>query len=336
MKNNSVLIIAEIGVNHNGKLDLAKKLMVSAKKSGANFVKFQSFNVNELVKKNAALASYQRTNLKKNINQYQMLKKYEIDDDFHKSLIKFSKKINIKFLTSPFDLLSIKYLKKFNLSHYKIPSGEITNIPYLELIGSLNKTTFISTGMSNLLEIKKALKVLISNGLAKDKIYVLHCHTDYPSRDEDLNLLSIRYLKDKLNVNVGYSDHSLGSEASIAAVALGAKVIEKHITLDTNLPGPDHKASMNVKDFDTFVSSIRKTEKTIGTYKKEPSRRELKILKLVRKSICAKKNINKGEFFSVENLTTKRPLKGISASEWHKLIGKKAQKSFFKDELIKK
>ena len=335
MKNNKVLIIAEIGVNHNGKLEFAKKLMLKAKKSGADFVKFQSFNVNELVKNNAALASYQKRNLKKNINQYQMLKKYEIGDDFHKSLIKFSKKINIKFLTSPFDILSIKYLRKFNLSHYKVPSGEITNIPYLELIGSLNKTTFISTGMSNLSEIKKALNVLVSNGLSKNKIYVLHCHTDYPSRNEDLNLFSIRYLKDKLNVKIGYSDHSLGSEASIAAVALGAKVIEKHITLDKNLPGPDHKASMNVKEFDSFVSSIRKTEKTIGTYKKEPSKRELKILKLVRKSIYAKKNIYKGEYFSVDNLTTKRPLKGIPASEWHKLIGKKAQKNFNKDDLIK-
>ena len=335
MKNNKVLIIAEIGVNHNGKLEFAKKLMLKAKKSGADFVKFQSFKVNELVKNNAALASYQKTNLKKNINQYQMLKKYEIGDDFHKSLIKFSKKINIKFLTSPFDILSIKYLRKFNLSHYKVPSGEITNIPYLELIGSLNKTTFISTGMSNLSEIKKALNVLVSNGLSKNKIYVLHCHTDYPSRNEDLNLFSIRYLKDKLNVKIGYSDHSLGSEASIAAVALGAKVIEKHITLNKNLPGPDHRASMNVKEFDSFVSSIRKTEKTIGTYKKEPSKRELKILKLVRKSIYAKKNIYKGEYFSVDNLTTKRPLKGIPASEWHKLIGKKAQKNFNKDDLIK-
>ena len=335
MKNSRVLIIAEIGVNHNGKLDLAKKLMVSAKKSGADFVKFQSFNVSELVKKNAALASYQKTNLKKNINQYQMLKKYQLDDNFHKSLIKFSKNINIRFLTSPFDLSSIEYLKKFNLSYYKIPSGEITNVPYLELIGSLNKITFLSTGMSNIVEIKKALKVLINNGLSKDKIYVLHCHTDYPSRYEDLNLLSIKYLQDKLKVNIGYSDHSIGKEASIVAVALGARVIEKHITLNTNLPGPDHKASMNIKDFEFFVRSIRTTEKTMGSYKKEPSKRELKILKIVRKSIYAKKDIKKGDIYSVDNLVTKRPFMGISASEWHKLIGKKAQKNFCKDDLIK-
>lgn len=333
---NKVIIIAEIGVNHNGNLKLAKKLIKKAKEAGADFVKFQSFKVDELLIKNTKMASYQISNLKKKkLTQYDMLSKYEINDNFHRSVINYSKFINIKFLTSPFDIKSIHYLKKFKLNFFKIPSGEITNYPYLKEIGSMNKYTFLSTGMSTFIEVKNAVNILVKNGLNRKKLYVMHCHTDYPSEFLDLNLNSIPYLRKKLKLKVGYSDHSLGLEAGVAAVALGSTVIEKHITLNKNLPGPDHKASMEIKDFNIFVKSIRNTELALGDHRKFPSKKELKILKVVRKSIYAKVDIKIGEKFSENNLITKRPLLGISADKWRQLIGKKALKNYKKNQPIK-
>ena len=331
---NRVIIIAEIGVNHNGKIDIAKKLIKSAKKSGADFVKFQTFNVDELVKKNSPMANYQKKNLGKRITQYQMLKKYEINKLFHDKIISYCKKIKIRFLTSPFDLLSIDLISKYKFKYIKIPSGEITNIPYLRKIGKLNITTFLSSGMSSLEEVRKALITLTKSGMRKEKIYVLHCHTDYPSNYEDLNLHSINFIKKKLKTKVGYSDHSLGSEAAIVAVALGAKVIEKHITLNNRLPGPDHKASMSITDFTKFVRSIRNVEQALGKFQKFPSKKELKIMKLVRKSIYAKTKIKKGEKFTINNLVTRRPMASMPASNWDKIIGKVSQKNFKKNQQI--
>lgn len=334
MDKKKVIIIAEAGVNHNGSLNLAKKLILAASKANADYIKFQTFNPDDMVRRNALLANYQKKNLKKKISQYDLLKKYQIKKEYYKILIKFSKQKKIKFLSSPFDINSIYFLNKFNLDFIKVPSGEIDNVSYLKNIAKLNKKLILSTGMSNIKEIENAINLLKKFGTKKKNINLLHCHTDYPSEPQDLNLKAIKTLKKKFKLNVGYSDHSVGIEAPIIAVSYGSKIIEKHLTLDKSFPGPDHSSSLDPLEFKKMVKAIRNTEKMLGNGIKKPTNKELKNKFLVRKSIFAKISIKKGEKFSEKNLICKRPLIGISASKWYNLIGKRAKKNFKPDDKI--
>ena len=334
-KKNKTIIIAEAGVNHNGNINLALKLVDIAAKSKADYIKFQTYSSEDLVQKRVGLAKYQKKNLKEISSQYKLLKKFELSESDHLRIVRRCKKRKIKFLSSPFDFKSINLLKKLNLNLIKIPSGEITNIPYLKQIGSLKKNIILSTGMSTIEEIKEAIKILISSGTAKKNITVLHCSTEYPAAEKNLNLLSIPFLKKKFNINVGYSDHSLGLQASLTAVALGAVVIEKHFTTSKKLSGPDQKASLSPKELINLVKCIRNIELILGKNVKKPSLAELKNLKFARKFIVAKKKIIKGEKFTDKNVTTKRALAGIPASKWNWLLGKKAKKFFVYDENIK-
>ena len=335
IKKDKTIIIAEAGVNHNGDINLALRLVDIAAKSKADYIKFQTYSTDELVQKKLGLARYQKNNTKKNNSQYEMLKKYELSESDHFKIIKRCKKKRIKFLSSPFDLKSIDLLNKLKMDLFKIPSGEITNIPYLRKIGSFKKRILLSTGMSNIKEIKIAIQTLIASGTKKKNITVLHCSSEYPTKKKNLNLLSIPFLKKKFDINVGYSDHSLGLDASLTAVALGAKVIEKHFTINSKLNGPDHKVSLNPTQFANLVKGIRNIESSLGNYMKKPYPAELKNLKFVRKFIVAKKKIKKGEKFSEKNLTTKRASVGIPASKWDFIIGKKAKKNFIYNENIK-
>lgn len=328
------IIIAEAGVNHNGNLKLAFKMIDIASKAHADYIKFQTFSPYDLVQKNFGLAKYQVGSINSS-NQRDMLKKYFLSEINHKKLIERCKLKKIKFLSSPFDIKSIDLLKKLKLKTIKIPSGEITNIPYLQHLAKLNKKLILSTGMSDEKEIQTALKILISNGTKKNNITLLHCSTEYPASLENLNLKSIIFLKKKFNISVGYSDHSLGYEAAISAVSLGAEVIEKHFTLNKGFKGPDHKASLNPRELKEFVEKIRLTEKILGNSQKKPNKKELKNSKFVRKFIVASKNILKGERLSKFNITTKRAKKGVSASLWLKVIGKKSKFNFLEDENIK-
>jgi N,N'-diacetyllegionaminate synthase len=327
-----ITIIAEAGVNHNGNINYAKKLVLMAKKAGADYVKFQTFKTDNLVKKNAPLANYQKN--KKLKSQYELLKKLELSESQHKVIINFCKKNKIKFLSTPFDIESCKLLKKLGLKIIKISSGEINNLPLLIEISKFAKKVILSTGMSNLSEIKNAIKILTRKYLKNKDITVLHCTTSYPARYEDVNILAINYLKKKLKNSIGYSDHTLGNEAAIAAVTLGASVIEKHITLNKSLTGPDHRASMELYELISFIKSVRNTEIILTGNNKKPTNLE-KINKLfIRKSIVAKKNIKRGEKFTTENITTKRPEGGISPLYWEKVIGKTAIKNFNYDDFI--
>ena len=329
-----VRIIAEIGVNHNGKLDLAYKLIDLAKKAGADYAKFQLAIPENVVTPKATRAPYQLINSKKKYNQLSLLKKIHFElKDYHK-IKKKCHEANIKFLASPFDIESLNFLqKKLKVKEIKIPSGEINNLPLLEKISKKNQNVFISTGMSNFLEIKFAIKVLLKNGLSLKNIHILQCNTSYPTPFEDVNLLAINKIKLYFKTKVGYSDHTSGIEASIAAVACGATVIEKHITLDKKMKGPDHKSSLEPKEFYKLVSSIRNIEKTLSD-KKQISKSEKKNIKLVRRSIVAKRNITKGEIFTENNLTTKRPGTGISPVFWHKYINKRSKRNYKVDQLI--
>ena len=272
--NQKVIIIAESGVNHNGDLKLAYKLIDAAKNCSADYIKFQTFNTNELILKNTKKAKYQKLNDSKKRSQYEMLKKLEINNEFHLKIINYCKKKKIKFLSSPFDIKSINLLQKFKLNTIKIPSGEIGNVPYLQHLGKLNKNIFISTGLSTINEIKKSLQILINSGTNKSKISILHCTSSYPTKLDEVNLNVIKTLY-KLGYKVGYSDHSEGLIAPVAAVAIGAKIIEKHITLDKNLKGPDHIVSLEPNDFKKMVKLIRNTEKMMGSYIKKPTKSEL-------------------------------------------------------------
>jgi N,N'-diacetyllegionaminate synthase len=327
-----IIIIAEAGVNHNGNINYAKKLVLMAKKAGADYVKFQTFKTDDLVKKNAPLAKYQKN--KKLKSQYELLKKLELSESQHKVIINFCKKNKIKFLSTPFDIESCKLLKKLGLKIIKISSGEINNLPLLIEISNFAKKVILSTGMSNLSEIKNAIKILTRKHLKNKDITVLHCTTSYPARYEDVNILAINYLKKKLKNSIGYSDHTLGNEAAIAAVTLGVSVIEKHITINKSLTGPDHRASMELHELISFVKSVRNTEIILTGNNKKPTNLE-KINKLfIRKSIVAKKSIKRGEKFTTENITTKRPEGGISPLYWEKVIGKTAIKNFNYDDFI--
>jgi len=335
MKKNRTKIIAEAGVNHNGKLDLAKRLIRAAAKAGADYIKFQTFEPDQMIKKNTKLAKYQKINLnKKSFTQYKMLKKYQLKKSFYKILISYAKKNGIGFISSPFDIESLIFLKRFNLDYIKIPSGEINNLPLLKEIGKLNKKIILSTGMANIDEINDTIKILRKFGTNKEKISLLHCHSDYPSRPENLNLNSIVTLKKRFNLKVGYSDHSLGIEAAIISTTLGAEIIEKHITLNNKMEGPDHIASIEPKLFSTMVLAIRKTERMLGNGKKIPTYIENKNKQLVRKSIVAKTKIKVGEKFSPKNITTKRPGTGKSPMLFEKILNTRAKKTYQEDDFI--
>ena len=333
--NKRTFIIAEAGVNHNGSIKKALKLIDFAKKSGADAIKFQTFKAENLVTDYAPKAEYQKYKSVKKETQFQMLKKLELTDEMHKVCFKECKKKKIIFISSAFDIESLEYLKKFNLNYFKVPSGEITNLPYLEALGKFGRKIILSTGMSNTSEIKKALKILITNGAKKNNIILMQCTSAYPAPYNEINLNTIVTLRHEFKLNVGFSDHSLGVQASIAAVALGAKVIEKHLTLNKKLKGPDHRASLNPKEFKLMVDSIRIVEKTLGDKIKKITKSEKKNICIVRKSIVALTKIKKNEKFSNLNITCKRPGTGISPLLFKKLIGKKSIKNFNKNDLIR-
>ena len=332
---NRVILIAEAGPNHNGKLNLAYKLVDIAKKSGADFVKFQT-SIPELhISKFAKKANYQIQNTKGNETQLDMAKKISLSFNQFVKIKKYCKKKNIEFLSTPFDLKSINFLNSLNMKYFKIPSGEITNLPYLIKVAKLKKKIILSTGMSNIKEVGQAIKVLTSNGVNKKKITVMQCNTEYPTPLKDANLRAMLTIKKKYNVNVGYSDHTEGIEAALAAAALGAKVIEKHITINKDMSGPDHKASITGDEFKKMSEGIKKIILALGSNIKKPSLSEKKNIKIARNSIVAAKYIKKGEKFTINNLAVKRPGNGISPMNFFKLIGKIARKSFDQDELIK-
>ncbi|MDD5530153.1 MAG: N-acetylneuraminate synthase [bacterium] len=328
-------IIAEAGVNHNGSIKTAKEMIDVAVEAGVDAVKFQTFKTELLVSKYAQKAKYQKETTNKGETQFEMIKKLELNKEFHKELIKYCNNKKIIFLSSPFDMESINLLIVLGLQIFKIPSGEITNLPYLRKIGSLNKKVIISTGMANMSEIKNALNILIKAGTKKENITILHCNTEYPTPMEDVNLRAMLTIKEIFKVNIGYSDHTLGIEIPITAVALGASVIEKHFTLDKNMEGPDHKASLEPSELEAMVKAIRNVEKALGTGIKKPSNSEIKNMDIVRKSIVALGNIRKGEVFTENNLIAKRTgSHGISPMKWDKVIGKKAKRRFREDEVI--
>ena len=329
-----IIIIAEAGVNHNGKLSKALEMVDVAAKAKVDYVKFQTFIPEDLSQKTHGLANYQKkfSNKKKHVD---LLKKLALTFEDFKKIKSRCKKKKIKFLSSPFDIKSVNFLKKIKLDTFKIPSGEINNVPYLKKIGSFNKKIILSTGMSNMKEIISAINYICKSGTQKKNITILHCNSEYPADTSKLNLLSIKYLKDKLKLNVGYSDHSLGYEASLMALCFGATVFEKHFTLDKKLKGPDHTSSLDPVELKTYVKKLRLFYASIGKYQKKPSLVEMQNAKIIRKQIVAQININKGEKFSIKNIITKRAKKGISASRWEKVIGKISKYNFSKDQNIK-
>ena len=329
------IVIAEAGVNHNGSMESAKRLIDIAAKARADYVKFQTFKAKALVTKTAEKAEYQKEVIDKDESQFEMIKKLELDRKTHEELIDYCKIKNIQFLSTAFDQDSIDLLEELNLPLFKIPSGEITNLPYLRHIGKTGKPIIMSTGMSTLDEVYNGLNILIESGAEKEQITILHCNTEYPTPMEDVNLKAMLTIKDELGVKVGYSDHTLGIEVPIAAVAMGATVIEKHFTLDRTLPGPDHAASLEPNELKEMVTTIRNIEKAMGDGIKIPSLSEIKNIPNARKSIVAKELIKKGEFFSDKNLTIKRPGTGISPMEWDNILNKKSKYFFNKDENIK-
>jgi N,N'-diacetyllegionaminate synthase len=333
LTNNKTLIIAEAGVNHNGNIYLAKKMIKAAARAGADIIKFQIFKTELLLKKNTKKPNYIKKIIKRQ-SQFQILKRLELTYDNFKTLKKYCEKFNIEFMSSPFDLESLNFIKKLNVKRIKIASSEINNVPLIKKIGELKKKIIISTGMSDMQEIKFCLDYLLKKGTKKRDISILHCNSEYPSPFKDINLKAIETIKNKFRVQVGLSDHSIGIEIPIAAVGMGAKIIEKHVTLNKKFKGPDHQASIDFKEFNTMVKSIRNVELAIGSPFKRVSESERKNKNLVRKSIIAKNFILKGEKFSENNLITKRPGLGTPANKWDKIIGSKARKDYFKDQDI--
>ena len=318
------IIIAEAGVNHNRSIETAKKLIEKAAEAGADFVKFQTFRADDLVSKKAKKAKYQLIENKDKQDQYSMLKKLEIPLEWYPILINHCKKNGIKFLSTGFDEKSIDYLDSLNMSYFKIPSGEIINLPYLIHVAKKGKKIIISTGMSTMVEIRSALDILVHNGVSKESIIVLHCNTQYPTPMEDVNLKAMLSIRDEFEIKVGYSDHTLGIEIPIAAVALGAVMIEKHFTLDNDSKGPDHQASLNPKDLKKMITCIRNLELALGNGKKIPSKSELDNLLKVRKSIHLVNDIKKGQVIKKSNLKMLRPGNGISPMDVELILGKKA------------
>ncbi|MFZ8805480.1 MAG: N-acetylneuraminate synthase [Candidatus Calescibacterium sp.] len=331
---NKTFIIAEAGVNHNGSVEIAKRMIEVAKECGADAIKFQTFKAEEVVSKYAPKAEYQKQTTGDIESHLQMLKKLELSFDDFIVLKEYCDKLGIMFLSTPFDFESIDFLNSLGLEIFKIPSGEITNLPYLEKIGKLRKKVILSTGMADLGEIEDALDILTSCGTKKEDITILHCNTEYPTPYEDVNLLAMLTIKEAFKVKVGYSDHTPGIEVPIAAVALGATVIEKHFTLDRNMQGPDHKSSLEPNELKAMVRAIRNVEKALGDGIKKPSPSEIKNKIIVRRSIVAKRNIKRGEIFNEENITVKRPATGISPMRWYEILGKTATRDYKEDEII--
>ena len=331
---NKVFIIAEAGVNHNGSVELAKKLIDVAAETGVDAVKFQTFKTENLVSTNAQKADYQKETTDTEESQFDMIKKLELDIDTHHELIGCCKTKNIMFLSTPFDHDSIDMLDELGLEIFKIPSGEITNLPYLRHIGSLNKKVILSTGMADMGEIEDALDVLTEVGTQKENITVLHANTMYPTPMEDVNLKAMVTIGNTFDILFGYSDHTLGIEVDIAAVAMGASVIEKHFTLDKTMEGPDHKASLEPDELKKMVKAIRNIEKALGSSIKKPSNSEKPNIAIARKSIVANSSIKKGETLNENNLALKRPGNGISPMRWDEIVGSVAQKDYLEDELI--
>lgn len=328
----SVIIIAEAGVNHNGSLETAKKLVDSAIDSGADIIKFQTFIAEKIISKFADKAEYQKKNDPNSKNQLEMVKKLELSFDDFLQLEEYCTAKGIEFMSTPFDFESIDFLNTIGMKRWKIPSGEITNLPYLIKIACLNQPVILSTGMSTMEEIETAVHLLRDNGVSD--LTVLHCTTEYPAPFTDVNLYAMLTIKEKFGVTVGYSDHTKGIEVPIAAAALGATVIEKHFTLDKNMEGPDHKASIEPHELKAMVESIRNVEKALGDGVKRPAESERKNMMIARKSIVAKTQIRKGELFTEQNLTVKRPGNGITPMKWFDIMGQKAIRDFQEDELI--
>ncbi|WP_455592375.1 N-acetylneuraminate synthase [Bacteroides sp.] len=329
------IIIAEAGVNHNGSMELAKKLVDVASDAGVDYVKFQTYQTEKLVSHLAKKASYQQRNLRDNDDsQYSMLKKLELSQEEHIELIEYCNSKNIKFFSTAFDMDSLHFLATLKLGLWKIPSGEITNYPYLKFVAEQKESVILSTGMSTLVEVEDAISVLTKYGTKREQITVLHCNTEYPTPMCDVNLKAMNTLGEKFGVSIGYSDHTQGIEVPVAAVTLGATIIEKHFTLDCQMDGPDHKASLEPKELKTMVTCIRHIEQALGCKDKLVSSSELKNKAVARKSIVAARDIEKGEVLSEDNLTVKRPGNGISPMQWESVIGTKACRSFSADDLI--
>ncbi|MEG1300037.1 MAG: N-acetylneuraminate synthase [Erysipelotrichaceae bacterium] len=329
--NKGVFIIAEAGVNHNGDINLAKKLVICAKEAGADAVKFQMFKTEKLVTKQAEKANYQNDS-NNSKSQFDMLKKLELSYEDFMEISEYCKKNGIMFMSTAFDLDSIDELKKIGTEINKVPSGEINNLPYLEKISKISKSLIVSTGMSTINEIKEAVNIIRKN--SSTNIIVLHCNTEYPTPYQDVNLKAMVQIGKELGVDVGYSDHTEGVEVCVAAVALGAKIIEKHFTLDKHMVGPDHKASLEPNELKTMIREVRNIEEALGSDNKVVSKSEKKNISVVRKSIVANKKILKGEILTAENITTKRPGTGLSPMKWYEVLGTKAIKNFEVDELI--
>lgn len=331
---NRTLIIAEAGVNHNGDLGLAKQLIDVAAEAGVDLVKFQTFNANRQVTRTAKKADYQTQTTDGNESQHEMLRRLELTEAMHKELIAHCAARNIGFFSTGFDIESVDLLLSLGQDHFKIPSGEITNLPYLRHVGQLGKTVILSTGMATLGDIEAALDVLEQAGTARAQITVLHCTTEYPTPMNEVNLRAMQSIHTAFGVAVGYSDHTTGIEVAIAAVAMGATVIEKHFTLDRNLPGPDHKASLEPEELKAMVAAIRNIEISLGDGIKRLTKSEIRNKLAARKSLVASKSIKAGELFTAENITTKRPGTGISPMHWDDVINKPSPKEFLVDELI--
>lgn len=331
-----VFIIAEAGVNHNGSLILAKKLVEEAARAGADAVKFQTFRAETLVSPETPKAAYQQQTTDAEESQFDMIHRLELSPAAHSELIEHCQMVGIQFLSSPFDLNSIDLLAELGLEIFKIPSGEITNLPYLRKIGNLRKQTILSTGMATMAEIGAALNVLEEAGIGRDMITVLHCNTEYPTPMVDVNLRAMLSIGEAFGVKVGYSDHTLGGEVSIAAVALGATVIEKHFTLDSTLPGPDHRASLEPAGLQDIITAIRHIELALGDGCKRPSASESQNLPLVRKAIVAARDIAEGEPFDEASLTVKRPANGMSPMLWDEVIGRRAKRAYQAGEPIER
>ena len=331
---NRTLIIAEAGVNHNGDIELAKQLIDIAAEAGADFVKFQTFNADRIVTRSAVKAEYQLKATSASETQYEMLKRLELSVDMHLELIKHCEQQSISFLSTGFDIESIDLLVELGQQLIKIPSGEITNLPFLRYIGSLDLPVILSSGMSTMKEIGDALSILEQTGLSRAQITVLHCTTEYPTPMDEVNLRAMNSIRNALRVAVGYSDHTVGIEVSVAAVALGASVIEKHFTIDRSLPGPDHKASLEPIELAAMVKAIRNVDVALGSDVKEPTISEIKNIRVARKSILAGRKIEIGEILSASNLVVKRPGDGVSPMHWDHLIGQIASRDYLPDEKI--
>ena len=336
MQKNKTLIIAEAGVNHNGDIKIAKKLIDIAVSAGADIIKFQTFKADNLLIKKAPKAKYQIKATNKKETNYEMIKKLELSHKDHKKLFNYCNKKKIEYLSSPFDIDSIRFLTELNLKRIKIPSGEINNFQYLEAISRFKGKIIISTGMSTIKEITNTINYLYRKGIKQNQITLLHCNSAYPTPLEDINLNVISEMKKKFKIDIGYSDHSVGIEVPIAAAALGAKVIEKHFTISNVYDGPDHKVSLSPKELKTMIKSIRNIDIAMGSFLKKITKSEMENLKISRKSIVANIEIKKGEIFTEMNLALKRPAEGISPIQYRKLIGKKSKKNYKVDVFISK